>query len=70
MCNHCPGLTIENILADALVRLVMVADGVSEEEMRIVLESARDALSARDGAPRNQRRSGTDFVGDVGRRRA
>lgn len=48
MCDHSPGLTLENILADALVRLVMVADGVSEEEMRVVLENARAAVTARD----------------------
>ena len=48
MCTHWPGLTLENVLADALVRLVMVADGVSEEEMRVVLENARAAVAARD----------------------
>ena len=48
MCDHSPGLTLENILADALVRLVMVADGVSDEEMRVVLENARAAVTARD----------------------
>ena len=56
MCSYSPKLTFENILADALVRLVMVADGVSEAELRLVLENARDAVVARDDAATHPRR--------------
>jgi hypothetical protein len=58
MCGHGPDLTFENILADALVRLVMASDGVSEAELRLVLENARRAVAARDfptGFPRYKR---------------
>jgi hypothetical protein len=67
MCSHCPGLTVENILADALVRLVMVADGVSEEEMRIVLENARDALTTREARRFRQRDSRTSHIAEIER---
>lgn len=50
MCSHSSVLTFENILADALVRLVMASDGVSEAELRLVLENARRAVVARDFA--------------------
>jgi len=51
MCGDNPRLTLERILADDLVRLVMASDGVSEDELRIVLENAREAVIAR-GAPK------------------
>ena len=72
MRTHCPGLSIENILADALVRLVMVADGVSEEEMRIVLENARDAVEARGGVRRRENDSdgGNDRIARFARHHA
>ena len=50
MCGHSSDLTFENILADTLVRLVMASDGVSEAELRLVLENARRAVVARDFA--------------------
>lgn len=70
MCGHDPALTFETILADSLVRLVMIADGVSEEELRIVLENARDAVISRDcteGSPRQVRpvRSRQDAAADL-----
>ena len=67
MCDHCPGLAIENVLADALVRLVMVADGISEEEMRIVLENARDAVMAREVARRRQSAAGGNRIDRIER---
>lgn len=50
MCSHSSDPMFENILADALVRLVMASDGVSEAELRLVLENARRAVVARDFA--------------------
>lgn len=50
MCSHSSALTFENILADTLVQLVMASDGVSEAELRLVLENARRAVVARNFA--------------------
>jgi hypothetical protein len=58
MCSHSSALTFENILADTLVQLVMASDGVSEAELRLVLENARRAVVARNfeaGIPRDKR---------------
>ena len=57
MRSHSPDLRFENILNDALVRLVMASDGVSEAELRLVLENARRAVVARDLAATIARRT-------------
>jgi hypothetical protein len=54
MCHQSPALTIDSILKDSLVRLVMASDGVDETELRNVLEKARRAV-ARRSATRGQR---------------
>jgi hypothetical protein len=48
MCDHGPDLTIERMLADELVRLAMDSDGIGKEEMRRVLEQARNAIIGRN----------------------
>jgi SelR domain len=48
MCDHNRDLTIERILGDELVRLVMVSDGIGEAEMRHVLEQAVTAIIRRN----------------------
>ena len=48
MCDHSPALTIERILGDELVRLVMASDGIGEAEMRHVLEQAVTAIIRRN----------------------
>lgn len=52
MCGDNPRLTLERILADDLIRLVMASDGVSEAELRVVLENARRAVAAHGSARR------------------
>jgi hypothetical protein len=40
-------LTFESLLIDPLVRLIMDADGVSADQLALVMRRARDALDAR-----------------------
>lgn len=45
-------LNFEAMLTDPLIRLVMDSDGVSLRELVAVLEVAREAIRAREDAPR------------------
>lgn len=49
MCHPSPAFTIDTMLKDSLIRLVMQSDGVDERELRAVLEKARRAVAARRG---------------------
>ena len=40
-------LTFESLLIDPIVRLIMDADGVSVDQLALVMRRARDALDAR-----------------------
>lgn len=48
MCDHSADLTIERILGDELVQLVMASDGIGEADMRHVLEQAVTAIIRRN----------------------
>ena len=43
-------LTLTGLLADPLIRMVMDSDGVSEEEMRTLMQHMRDVIAARSAA--------------------
>jgi hypothetical protein len=48
MYDYSPDLMIEYVLADELVRLAMDSDGIGKEEMRRILEHARNAIIGRN----------------------
>jgi hypothetical protein len=54
MCelNDVPARHFEALLSDPLIRLVMASDGVTVEDLREVMETARAALCARALAER------------------
>jgi hypothetical protein len=43
--------SLEELLNDPVMRLVMARDGFSDEELRTLLAEIRQRLLARDGAP-------------------
>ena len=53
MAFHRSELTLEEMLADEIVRLVMRADGITAEAVRAVMEEARRRLGRlRGSSPR------------------
>jgi hypothetical protein len=51
MCkNEAQTLTFETLLSDPLAHLVMASDGVTQAELKALLERAQAAISAREVA--------------------
>ena len=51
MCkNEAQTLTFETLLSDPLAHMVMASDGVTQAELRALLERARAAIAAREVA--------------------
>jgi len=58
MCNETTGtLTLNGMLCDPLIRMVMQSDGVTEDDMSALLSRVKATLAARQGQEQ-ARRSG------------
>jgi ABC-type phosphonate transport system ATPase subunit len=55
--------TFPDLLRDPLIRLVMASDGISEQEMRAVMNQLRRVLAARETERRSSARHSSGYVG-------